>query len=386
VPASVPILTNARLAFAILGLALVLSVGAVIRIGDFSIDPVPQQSGDDWYFYHQYAVSIVRSGWTMPGHPGAYERPGGFLYNYFIALVFLLTGSFNSNHVYVVQAALVAVSAGLMTLAARSVVQPRTVLLFGAIVTVSLLLDVYKYYAFRLLSENLLIPLLGAWWVAVLAAFRQPRSNGRWAASGALLGACVLTRPNLLPFAAGAVALVWLTRARCGVSAAGVASLALSAAGTLLFLVVRDRIVGGQWGFHVLTFTGSWEDMKPFEWSKEWFAWAASFYAKRTLFALGITQPLAPEFRLRPIWIAGWFGTVVFLWRSRLRLQPWQWLMVAFIALYTLPMVAVGQISNYGFRMVMPVIPAVLLLACCATDPDAGSRRTVDSRRTHLIS
>jgi len=382
----VPRLTNRRIALGVLALAVALSIAAVVAIGDFSIDPVPQQSGDDWYFYHLYARSIVEGGLTMPGHPGAYERPGGFLYNYFVALVFFLSGSFNSNYVYVVQAALVAISAGLMVLAARSVVQPRTALMFAIVIVATLLLDVYKYYAFRLLSENLLIALLGAWWVAVLGSFRRPRSNARWAVSGVLLGACVLARPNLLPFAVGAVVVVWLTRATSGVSAAALASLALGAAATISLLVLRDRIVAREWGFHVLTFTGSWEEMRPFEWSGAWFAWAAGFYVKRTLFALGITQPLAPAFRLRPHWVLGWIGAVAFLWRTHLRLEPWQWLMVTFIALYTLPMIAVGQISNYGIRMVAPVIPAVLLLACCATERPFGRRATVDPRGAHLVS
>src|SRR5436853_6359291 len=51
-----------------------------------------EPSGDDWWTYHRYAVSVLHDGLRMPAVQGAYTRPGGFGYVYFVAACYAIFG------------------------------------------------------------------------------------------------------------------------------------------------------------------------------------------------------------------------------------------------------------------------------------------------------
>jgi hypothetical protein len=50
----------------------------------------------------------------------------------------------------------------------------------------------------------------------------------------------------------------------------------------------------------------------------------------------------------------------------RRRLEFWQALAASFVVVYLVPLIAVAMIQNYGFRMIVPALPAVILLAVYA--------------------
>jgi hypothetical protein len=86
-------------------------------------------------------------------------------------------------------------------------------------------------------------------------------------------------------------------------------------------------------------------------------------YAKRILYSFGFLFLIFPEYRLRPHWVLAWIGVALFILLRRFAFETWEWLVLLFIAGYLAPLYAVGGIENYGYRMILPVIPAVMLLA-----------------------
>jgi hypothetical protein len=55
-------------------------------------------------------------------------------------------------------------------------------------------------------------------------------------------------------------------------------------------------------------------------------------------------------------------------------LEFWQAFAFVFILVYLTPLLAVPGISNYGVRMIVPVMPMVLLLGVCSLTPRPASR------------
>ncbi len=66
-----------------------------------------------------------------------------------------------------------------------------------------------------------------------------------------------------------------------------------------------------------------------------------------------------------PHWILMWGGVALFgVARLRAgRLAPWEALAVGVVILYLVPLIAGAQLTSYGVRMIVPVVPTVLLLA-----------------------
>src|ERR1044071_4528099 len=124
-------------------------------------------TGDDWLIYKQNALSICPGGLSMPAVRGSYSFPAGFLYNYFIAAVFTLTGE-NSEYVYLVQAALLALSVGLTALAFKPYMSIKARAVYFWALAFSAVVDVYLIYTFRLLSENLVLFLLPVFYLTLL--------------------------------------------------------------------------------------------------------------------------------------------------------------------------------------------------------------------------
>src|SRR5258708_7672025 len=168
-------------------------------------------SGDDWWSYHRLAVSVLRDGMSMPAVQGPYTRPGGFGYVYFVAAVYALFGV-RSQAVYLIQTFLLALSVLGFVYAFRRRLAPFYVLIYGLLVIVFVDLDHFRFYTFRLLSENVLIFLLAPLFIA-LERLLSGGSRFAAAATGLLAGACFLVRPNTL-LLAPAWALLLLYRKR----------------------------------------------------------------------------------------------------------------------------------------------------------------------------
>lgn len=345
---------------------------ALVRAYPFNDDVNPTISaGNDWLTYKANALSILRDGLSMPRVAGSYARPGGFLYNYFVAGVFALT-SVNSKHVYLAQTVLLGLSVGLMTLAFKAYLNQLTPIYF-LLLAVPYSLEVFFVYTFRLLSENLVIFLLALFCFCGLAAFRK-RSVALAVVTGVIAGLCALCRPNLilLPFSTALLFLLYVKgKVRILVAAVFLAASIL----TFGLLPLRNYVVTKQASLSALTYTGDWEKpdvdfSAPLTAGKLTRAAVTSlgFYGRRVLFCFGLTTfrqfDLSPYW-LRPHWIIMWAGAFLFCWQRLKQRRPefWEAFAMTFVLFYLTPLIAVAQIHNYGVRMIVPVLPMLLLMA-----------------------
>lgn len=355
-------------------LSLLLLVG-VWRAYPFLDDVTAANSaGDDWLSYKQYALSIRHGGLTMPAVRGSYYGPAGFLYNYFVAAVFTLTGE-NSTHVYLVQAALLALSVGLTALAFKPYMSDRARAVFFWALTLNAFVDVYLFYTFRLLSENLVLFLLPVFYLTLLRAF-ESRSGPMTGLAGAVLGLCTLCRPNLA-LVAPATALLLLLRLKTSRTTHALVFL-FSFGLVFSLLPLRNYVASGELMGASVFSSNHWQTPavgdKGSPTPATFGAGALAlviFYARRVLFCTGFTLLELPYYWLRPHWLVMWAGAFVFARRAlkRRRLEFWELFALGFIPVYLLPVIALAYISNYGVRMILPAVPVVLLLATQALSP-----------------
>jgi hypothetical protein len=327
-------------------------------------------SGDDWLMYKGMALNILDEGWTIPAARWNYFRPGGFLYNYFIAAVFALTGR-NVAYVYLVQAVLLGISVAVLTIAFRPFLLVPTQYLFALMVAGSAYLDVYRNYTFKLLSENLLVFLLPFFWLTVTNVIRHRERAAALLLCGFVFGLCALTRPNLMPFMPVIALVMWW---RLSLRIRQVAAMFVGFAVCVSMMVVRNYEVTGQLSLAVVTGSGDW--MRPPE---KTLTSAVVFYGRRILFSLGFLPMLMEVYHVRPHWVLAWCGVVARA--GRRQFETWEVLVIVFIVIYLGPLVAVGIIESYGYRMIAPVIPFVMLLAVRVLDLKLRER----TRATPLV-
>jgi len=346
-------------AFALLAL-LILVLSEVVRLVPFGNDISPRiDRKEDWFYYDRYADSVVRDGPAIKAIHGPYLRPGGFGYVYFVALCYRLFGE-RAEAVYAIQMAL-AIGAVLLYLRlARDRLTPRMHLAYAAMLVVLIGFDVWTddwpQYGRRLLSENLLLPLLAA----TVWAFDWMTGKPAWwkaLVCGVLCGACFLVRPNtlLLPVA---LMLAMRAAARPPHSTALFAGFVAVAS----LIVWRDHAVGAPGVLSILTSTADWP--RPHSLSG-----VVPFYLRNLAFVLGIHSAIKPMMYNRVHWFAAWIGAILFAVRAlRTRaIDPFDRGVVAMLAAYFGPIVAV-HIAIYGYRMLFPAMPLVFYLAARSID------------------
>ena len=312
-------------------------------------------SGDDWWSYHHFAVSVLNGGMSMPAVQGPYTRPGGFGYVYFVAAVYAFFGV-RSQAVYLIQTFLLALSVLGFIHAFRRRLTPFYLLAYGLLVIVFFYLDHFRFYTFRLLSENLLIFLLAPLFIA-LERLLSSGSRLAAAATGLLAGACFLVRPNTL-FLAPAWALLLFYRKR---DRRTIINGAILIAGVVLMaglILWRDYAATAAFGLRVVTTRQDW--LHPSS-----IGGAFPFYGRRILYVLGYLHGLVPEFGSLWYWYAAWAGVLLLVgWSLRnRRIDDLDLAALVFLAAYYGPLIAVADITNYGIRMLTPAMPIVLYLA-----------------------
>ena len=166
---------------------------------------------DDWHTYKQFALSVVRDGLSMPALTTSYAAlPHGFLYIYFIALVFAVAGV-NSTYVYVAQSVALGLSISLTYLAVRKWLTPFGGLAFLLTLTALMYVDVFRHLTFKLLSENLYFLLCSLLLLFLMRSVEQSDRRRRDSfLAGVMLGLVVLTRPSFILSAAMVIAAMWL--------------------------------------------------------------------------------------------------------------------------------------------------------------------------------
>ena len=353
-------------------LPITFLVMAVMRLHPFLDDvSLDTTTVDDWITYKRRALSILHDGLVMPIVSGHYDLPSGFLYNYFVAGVFRLFGE-NSSYVYLVQAALLGLSISAGYLAFRRYMTPGAGFAYLLTLPFFMYVDVFRHYTVTLLSENLLLFLLPLFFFSLLRCFERDSTLYALGA-GLVLGLAFLSRPNVILVAPATVALLFFyaKNTRRGYLRLPIAFLVAFGLSSSV-LLLRNYAVTGEVSLAAVTYPGYWRtpamalpDRAGAHSVLPTIATYGLYYGRRVLFCLGLTFLGSPEYRLRPHWLLMWAGVFLFLasaMRGR-RLEFWEAAALVFVVSYLGPTIAVAQLANYGFRMIVPVVPAALLLS-----------------------
>lgn len=328
-----------------------------------------KSAGDDWFAYHRFALSVVDEGWTIPAVAGGYSRPGGFAYVYFVALIYSILGV-RSEAVYLIQGLLLMAAIAGMVLAFGPRLSAWGALGLTLALVLFLAVDVFQSTTFRLLSENLLIPLVAFLLWAVLngtATTRLPWFVG----AGVLAGLCALTRPNVVFFGPTIAVLLalypWHAQpvVRRRAAAAFLAAFAVAAS----VLPMRNLAVGGDLGVMAVLRPQGWRlpssapgAAGPNATLAQRATAAVTHYAARTAYVLGVPHWMAPAYRVRTHWLLMWAGLALYL-IARPHREFWEVLLLALLVAYLVPLLAVAQISSYGVRMLAPAVLFILPLS-----------------------
>jgi len=353
-----------------------LAIGA-LRTYPFLDDVyLPSRTPDDWHTYKQFALSVVRDGLSMPALPTSYAGlPHGFLYVYFVALVFAVAGV-NSTYVYLVQSFILGLSISLMYLVVRKRLTPVGGLAFLLTLTALMYVDVFRHLTFKLLSENLYLLLCPLLLIFLFRSLDRPDHDRRdLFLAGAILGLVVLARPSFILSAAMIIAAVWVHALVNRRSAWPPALLLLGTAATVSGVVARNYAVTGHITFDIVTDTS--------DWLKLWNLPATELLTalvRRSLFVFGWTDLLAPAYRARPQWMMLWLlwaAYPAFKIYKREPIEFWELLLYIYAVCYIGPVVLVAaDITSYGGRMVIAILPVVLIPVfrlLFANDTPAGS-------------
>jgi Dolichyl-phosphate-mannose-protein mannosyltransferase len=323
---------------------------------------VPARSPDDWHTYKELALSVVNGGLSMPALTGTYANlPHGFLYVYFVALVFAVFGV-NSSYVYVAQSLMLGLSISLTYVAFRRRLTPAGGLAFLLALTALMYVDVFRHLTFRLLSENLyffLCPLF------LLLLFRSIGGDSRRLEpllAGVILGLILLARPNFTLSAALVIAVLFVHGFTTGHGYRAPVSLLLGTAVGVSGVAIRNYAATGHPAFDIVTNASDW--LRP------WKMAAAQFvdtYVPRSAFVVGWTGLMAPAYRPRPHWMIAWLLWAAYPALKLSRREPfelWETLLYVYVAGYIIPVLLVAaDITSYGGRMIVTILPVVLVPA-----------------------
>jgi hypothetical protein len=357
----VKIRTVAAVIAAVLPLAF-LALGALHAYPFLDDVPLPVRSPDDWHTYKELALSVVHGGLSIPALTTTYANiPHGFLYIYFLALIFLVFGV-NSTYVYVVQSLIVGLSISLTYLAVRKRLTPAGGLAFLVALTGLMYVDVFRHLTFKLLSENLYLLLAPVFLLLLFRSIDDERRRFEPLLAGVTLGLILLARPNFT------LSAVMVTAALCiyAMRPAGNYSLpVLLLAGAVVGIsgvVVRNYVATGHPSIDIVTSTSDW--LKPWAMSPAQFV---KTYIPRSLFVFGWTGAMAPAYRPRPHWMIIWM-----LWaaypivklRRHERLETWEGFLYLYVAGYIGAVLFIPMdITSYGGRMVVAILPLALVPA-----------------------
>lgn len=139
-----------------ISIIFIFAIFAVIRLYPFenTLTAILNGPTDDWNLYARTALDIRQNGILIPSIQGDYVFPNSFLYNYFLALCFLIFGE-NTIPVFIIQSILLGLSIALIYWTFRSKMHSLTGILFLITLFFFALLDVSKHYSSRFLRNNI---------------------------------------------------------------------------------------------------------------------------------------------------------------------------------------------------------------------------------------
>ena len=360
-----------------LGALVVLAVG-LHRTYPFHDDvSLKTAAGNDWLSYKMYALSIVHGGMDIPAVKGPYFIPGGFLYNYFIAAIFALTGP-NSVHVYLVQCVMTGLSIVMMFLIARPYFSPEAGLAYLVLLPIFTYFDWFHWYGTRLLSENLIIFLLPLALLALLHARRRGGLIG-YAIAGLVFGLMTLTRQHLFFVPLGMSAIIFLyggDRRRKFLQA----FLFLFAAyGAFIVLPIRNAAATGVWV--PKTHYGYFLPQVSQAMGSSGWAGPGKLFGKRAIYTIGILiggyEAMGDQVVVNKHWLIVSVAAIayVILAIHRRRLEYLDALCMSFLIISNVTFILLPPLSGYGMRFQMPYLALVLFLAMRFSDATYGEMR-----------
>ncbi|MBK9283723.1 MAG: glycosyltransferase family 39 protein [Sphingobacteriaceae bacterium] len=320
-------------------------------------------TNDDWQLYAKTAIDIKENGLAIPSVKGLYDYPNGFLYSYFLAFCFFLFGN-NPNPVYILQSVMIGISIFIWYKTINDKMNSRIAIAFLALSFLFGLLDIFKYYSFRFLSENLVLVLIPLFFYNCKKTFAH-NSKLNAIATGLLLGLCVMTRPNLWPIALLLMVIFIYFYFKRHLNFSTIILILLSFTFGVSILGLRNYLVSGSFVFFPINSFTFFEIYI----SNPDITWQHIF--QKSLFCLGYLSVLNENFSVRPHWIIIWVIYMIVLLRqinNKTIYEPLHLLMHAFVLSYTSILVFVIDvklITVYGFRYILPaisiLIPIILL-------------------------
>lgn len=357
-------------------------------------------SRDDWRTFAECGLDIKRNGMLMPSTKGPYSGSGGILYSYFLALCFLIFGE-NVVPVYFIQHIMIGLSVAFMYWAFRDKMRGLTGTLFLGALALFAFLDVSKYYAVRLLTENLAFFTISLFFFCFIKGFEKNNLKLQLL-SALLMGSLIITRTNYFICAFVIILVVvpfYFKRRPKGIANLVLFILVMALSGSLLG--VRNYLACGEWRFLPSYATPDYilarnpvppsvdlsgiatnpvykvlridkTIISPYlEYIRQEPLMFFKYYFKRVLFCFGFTPILVDAYRFRPHWTLMWLGYFAYFFfhfKDRQRFKMWEIAVHLYLFTYYGSLIASTDIHNYGFRMLIPATNFVLVFFFLAWD------------------
>jgi 4-amino-4-deoxy-L-arabinose transferase-like glycosyltransferase len=306
-------------------------------------------------------LDVKHNGITMPSLKENYWAPAGFLYIYFIALNFYLFGE-NTTPIFIIQNLMLGISVACIYFSFRNKMKGLTGILFLFTLFLFALFDVSKYYSFRLISENLALFTISAFFLCFIKGMEKNKLSLQLLAA-VLMGLSVLTRPNIFPFAFFLIAIAsfYYLKEKRTMHNFFLFILLLLLSSSLLAL--RNYLVCGSWIFL---------PTEGVSFASRFHLFPIRHYTDNLLFFAGFLSSLDPVLRWRPHWTIMWAGYIIYLFlrvKHKVKFELWEVTSHIYIFCYfSLMLFIAPQISSYGFRLLVPVIFIVLPFSFMALD------------------
>ncbi|MCG3166784.1 MAG: hypothetical protein POELPBGB_02566 [Bacteroidia bacterium] len=353
---------------------LIFLLLALFRLAPFE-NTLPQiiaDSGNDWSKYAANALDIKHHGLLMPGIDDAYEKPASFFYCYFLALCFFFFGE-NNVPVYLIQNLMLGLSIVFIWFSFRERMSRIMSLFFLFTLVIVALTDVSIYYTFRFLGENLALFSIAFFFFLFSIAVEKDKLPELLGAS-LLLGIAVLTRPNIFLFAILLILLLLLQGFKI-LKTKSILLFFLVLFITSSFLAIRNYLVcncvqimpSQGMLFNMIAFHPVPASIDLSQANTYADAYLQYFlqepvlfimhYVKKVLFCFGFLNVVEPSYHWFPHWTLMWlgyFGYLVLIFQNKAKIALQEKAVHLFIFSYFVSLVVVGQVENYGFRMLIP--------------------------------
>lgn len=312
---------------------------------------------DDWGWYSKYALEIVNDGVVK------INQPTGWFYGQFLAICFLIFGETNVP-VFLIQSLLLGLSISLTYATFQSKMKLLNIKILFLILLITFgFLDVFKYYTFRCLSENLTLFLCALFLFTFITGLEK-KKNSWQLFSACILGLICITRPNVFPFSI----FVLIIYSFSTFSTSNFRKIGLFVVVFALTILLQPI------GNYFLIDSFEFFPMNNFSFNKHAYFYTAfdankSFRNFMSLF--GFIPFTSADFRWRPHWTLMWILVIVFLinkLRAKQRFETWEIISFAFIFCYYFVIVFISDPDNgnYGFRFFLPALLTVIPFAVMA--------------------